>query len=75
MLASVTVSTCPADVDNFVSIAGEAMVDGDYVTAFALYECALRRDPHSSEALAGRLMAMAFMVECRSAMPILVTLR
>ena len=69
MLASVTISSCPASVDNYVSIAREAMDDGNYVTAFALYECALRRDPHSSEALAGRLMARAFMEEC-SAMQI-----
>ena len=75
MLASVTVSSCPADVDSFVSIAREAMMDGNYVTAFAMYDCALRRDPLSLEALAGRLMAMAFMVECNSATPILVTSR
>lgn len=64
MLASVTVSTSPASVDNYISIARDAMDNGDYVTAFAIYECALRRDPHSSEALAGRLMARAFMEEC-----------
>ena len=75
MLASVTVSSCPADVDSFVNIAREAMVDGDYVTAFALYECALRRDPLSLEAFAGRFMAMAFMMESRSATPIQVTSR
>jgi len=75
MLASVTVSSCPADAECFVSIAREAMVDGNYVTAFAMYECALRRDPRSLEALAGRLMAMAFMVERNSASPILVTSR
>ena len=75
MLASVTVSSCAADVDSFVSIAGEAMMEGNYVTAFALYECALRRDPYSSEALVGRLMAMAFMVECHSTTPIQVTSR
>jgi cytochrome c-type biogenesis protein CcmH/NrfG len=75
MLASVTVSSCPADAESFVSIAREAMVDGDYVTAFALYECALRRDPHSLEAIAGRFMAMAFMVECQPATLIQVTSR
>ncbi len=75
MLASVTVSTCTADVDSFISIAREAMKDGNYIIAFALYECALRRDPHSSEALAGRLMARAFMVECCSATQIQVTSR
>ncbi len=64
MLASVTVSYIPASVDNYISLAKEDMESGDYVTAFALYECALRRDPHSSEALAGRLMARAFMEEC-----------
>lgn len=64
LLAGVTLSTSPATTDSFVSIAREAMEDGDYVTAFALYECALRRDPHSSEALAGRLAARALMVEC-----------
>ena len=69
MLASVTISSCPASVDNYVSIAREAMDNGNYVTAFALYECALRRDPHSSEALAGRLIARASMEEC-SAMQI-----
>jgi len=74
MLASVTLSSCPADVDNFVSIARDAMDDGNYITAFALYECALRRDPHSSEALAGRLMARAFMEEC-SAMQIQLSSR
>ncbi len=75
MLAGVTVSSCTADVDSFISIAREAMEDGNYVTAFALYECALRREPHSSEALAGCLMARAFMVECCSATQIQVTLR
>lgn len=75
MLAGVAVSSCPADVDSFVSIAREAMEDGNYVAAFALYECALRREPHSSEALAGRLMARAFMVECYSTTQILVTSR
>ncbi len=75
MLASVTLSSCPADVDSFISIAREAMEDGNYVTAFALYECALRRDPHSSEALAGRLMARAFMVEYSYTMQIQVTTR
>ena len=74
MLASVTLSSCPADVDNFVSIARDAMDVGNYITAFALYECALRRDPHSSEALAGRLMARAFMEEC-SAMQIQLSSR
>ena len=63
LLASVTVSTSPANVDTFVTIARESMEDGEYVTAFALYECALRRDPHSSEALAGRLAARAYMEE------------
>ncbi len=75
MLAGVTVSSCPADVDSFVSIARVAMVDGDYVTGYAMYECALRRDPLSLEALVGRLMAMAFMVEFHSATPIQVTAR
>ena len=75
LLASVIVSSCPADAESFISIAKEAMVDGNYVTAFALYECALQRDPHSIEALEGRLMAMAFMVECYSTTPILVTSR
>lgn len=63
LLASVTVSTSPANVDTFVTIAREAMDDENYVTAFALYECALRRDPHSSAALAGRLAARAHMEE------------
>ncbi|MCK4504957.1 MAG: hypothetical protein KAW14_05025 [Candidatus Aegiribacteria sp.] len=63
MLAGVTVSTSPANVDTFVIIAREAMDDGNYVTAFALYECALRRDPHSSAALAGRLVARTHMEE------------
>jgi cytochrome c-type biogenesis protein CcmH/NrfG len=72
ILASVTLSSCPANVDNYVSIAREAMDDGNYITAFALYECALRRDPHSLEALAGRFVARAFMEEC-SAMQIQVS--
>ncbi len=63
LLAGVIVSTSPASVDTFVSIAREAMDDGNYVTAFALYECALRRDPHSSAALAGRMVARAQMEE------------
>ncbi|MCK4671715.1 MAG: hypothetical protein KAT47_04165 [Candidatus Aegiribacteria sp.] len=63
LLAGVTVSTSPANVDTFVTIAREAMEDENYVTAFALYECALRRDPHSSAALAGRLAARAHMEE------------
>lgn len=63
LLAGVIVSTSPANVDTFVTIAREAMDDGNYVTAFALYECALRRDPHSSAALAGRLAARARMEE------------
>ncbi len=75
MLASVTLSTTPADVDSFVNIAREAIEDGNYVTAFALYECALRRDPHSSEALAGRLMARAFMEECSTTMQMQLSVR
>ena len=75
MLASVTLSSCPADVDNFVSIARDAMEDGNYVTAFVLYEFALRRDPDSSEALKGSLMARAFMVECSSTMQLQVSSR
>ncbi len=64
LLASVTVSTSIANADTFVTIARDAMDDGDYVTAFALYECALRREPHSSAALAGRLAARAHLEEC-----------
>lgn len=61
MLAGVIVSSVPANSDSFISFARDAMENEDYVTAFALYECALRRDPQSSEALAGRLMARSFM--------------
>jgi len=63
MLASVSVSSTSADADGFISVAEEAMSDGDYVAAFALFECALRRDPHSSEARIGSLMARALMEE------------
>ena len=64
MLASVVVSSAPASVDNYLSMAREALEDGNYITAFALYECALQRDPHSLEAFAGRLIARASMKEC-----------
>jgi hypothetical protein len=60
-MASVTISTTPADSDSFISIAWSAMDDGDYVAAFALFDCALRRAPHSLEAFAGRLLARGFM--------------
>lgn len=63
MLASVSVSSTPADADGFINVAQEAMQNGDYVAAFALYECALRRDPHSSKARIGSLMARALMEE------------
>ena len=61
-----TVSSDPASADTFVSVARELMDDGDFVTAWVLYECALRRDPHSPEALAGRLAARAMMEESTS---------
>jgi len=61
LFAGVTVESSPANVDGFVSVAREALDTGDYVTAWALYECALRRDPHSPQALAGRLAARAMM--------------
>ncbi len=75
MLASVTLATCPADADSFNSIAREAMDEGNYVTAFVLYEFALRRDPLSLEALAGRLIARVFMEECSSTIQIQVSSR
>jgi len=64
MLASVIVSSVPASVENYLSMAREALEDGNYITAFALYECVLRRDPHSLEAFAGSLIARAYMKEC-----------
>jgi hypothetical protein len=67
----VTVTSSPASADSFVSIARDAMDDGDFVTAWVLYECALRRDPHSPEALAGRLAARA-MTEERTCPELLV---
>jgi len=63
LLGSVTVTSAPASCEVFVSTAREAMDAGDYVTAWVLYECALRRDPHSPEALAGRLAARALTEE------------
>jgi hypothetical protein len=63
LLGFVTVTSAPASADAFVSIARESMDAGDFVTAWVLYECALRRDPHSPEALAGRLAARALTEE------------
>ncbi len=61
LLAGVTITSAPANADSFISIAWQAMHDGDYVTAYALFDCALRRAPLSLEALAGRLLARSFM--------------
>lgn len=61
LLAGVVVSSVPADADSFVRMAWQAMGDADYLTAYALFDCALRRVPLSLEALAGRALAEAFM--------------
>lgn len=61
LLAGVIESSVPADADSFVRMAWQAMGDSDYLTAYALFDCALRRVPLSLEALAGRALAEAFM--------------
>lgn len=63
LFAGVVVTSAPATPENLVVVARASMEEGDYVTAWALYECALRRDPHSPEALAGRLAARAELEE------------
>lgn len=66
LFAGVTVESSPANAQTFVSIARVALDDGEFFTAWALYECALRRDPRSPEALAGRLAAWAMMEDSAS---------
>jgi hypothetical protein len=61
MFAGVTITSAPANAGSFISIAWQAMDDGDYVTAYALFDCALRRAPLSLEAIAGRLLARSFL--------------
>ncbi len=53
LLAGVTISSEPASVEVYLIAAWSAMEDGDYVAAWALYEYALERNPHSPEAWAG----------------------
>jgi hypothetical protein len=53
LLAGVTVASEPASVEVYLIAAWKAMEDGDYVSAWALYELALERNPHSPEARAG----------------------
>lgn len=61
LLAGVIVSSAPANADSFMEMAWRAMGDADYLTAYALFDCALRRVPLSLEANAGRALAEAFM--------------
>lgn len=61
LIAGVTISSVPANADSFTGMAWESMRDGDYVTAFALFDCALRRAPLSLEAFAGKMLARSFM--------------
>lgn len=65
LLAGVIESSVPADADSFIRMAWQAMGDSDYLTAYALFDCALRRVPLSLEALAGRALAEAFMKSSR----------
>jgi hypothetical protein len=67
LLAGVTVASEPASVEVYLIAAWQAMEDGDYVAAWALYEQALERDPHSPEALAGCIAAMHASERCCSA--------
>ena len=53
LLAGVTVASEPASVEVYLIAAWKAMEEGDYVAAWALYEYALERNPHSPEAMAG----------------------
>ena len=53
LLAGVTVTSEPSSVEVYLIAAWNAMEEGDYVAAWALYEYALERNPHSPEALAG----------------------
>ena len=53
LLAGVTITSEPASVEVYLIAAWRAMDDGDYVAAWALYEYAQERDPHSPEAMAG----------------------
>ncbi|GEM_PF-1483946 len=67
LLASVTETVVPSTSVAYLLIAGNAMEDGDFDVALLLYEKAVERDPHSREALAGRLIA--FVGSCGSEEP------
>ena len=69
LLAGVTVASSPASTEVYLMSAWKAMEDGDYVAAWALYECALERNPHSPEALAGYSAARSASEECAPAVP------
>jgi hypothetical protein len=57
--AGVTVITSPATVETYVGKASDAMQNGDYITAWAFFECALMVSPSSSEAIFGLSVARA----------------
>ena len=59
LLASVTETVVPSTCVAYLAVAGTAMESGDFDVALLLYEKAVERDPHSREALAGRLIAFA----------------
>jgi hypothetical protein len=67
LLAGVTVASEPASTEVYLIAAYRAMEDGDYVAAWALYEYALERNPHSPEALAGCIAARCALEKCCSA--------
>ncbi len=59
--AAVTETVVPATAGSFVQVAREALDAGDCEAAYILFQEALERDPHSREALGGRLYAYATM--------------
>ncbi|RKZ04817.1 hypothetical protein DRQ21_01610 [Candidatus Fermentibacteria bacterium] len=67
LLASVTETVVPSTSEAYLAVAGTAMESGDFDVALLLYEKAVERNPHSREALAGRLIA--FTRSCDSKEP------
>jgi hypothetical protein len=59
LLASVTETVIPSTSSAYLAAAGSAMEEGSFDVALLLYEEAVKREPHSQIALAGRLMAFA----------------
>jgi hypothetical protein len=67
LLAGVTITSTPSSVEVYLIAAWDEMEDGDYVSAWALYEYALERNPHSPEAMAGCIAARYAIVKSCSA--------